>query len=425
MATGEHYLLLCEGFPPVRGIGGRRWAKFAKELGRRGHTVHVIRRKWPAGREQSLWKADAEAPGIVHHPIALHYPEVLTRRPLNGPLEKLQYHFWLRLLPLLVKGNYYDASVFSRKRTLAMAARLIRGHGIRHVIATGAPFRQLAFAAELKQRYPQLNVVADLRDEWTWAGHYGLASLAARRAAHEQRLEEHVVKTVDHVISPHARVIGHLSGKYGGAASRFHVLPNAVDPDDFDRSAPPPADGEFRMIYAGSLYGAEQAEAYFGQVLTALEALRAKDAARSANCRLDLYITGHSTAALTAMVAARGLDDVVHFHGPVPPRELSRRIAGSDLVLIFIPAENKDILGTKFHEIFFLGRPILHVGEPGQVSRTLQERGLGASVRLEALVDELPRFITGERTIIPPATTDHSAYLLANVTDRLLGEVLA
>ena len=75
-------LLICHGFPPVRGIGGRRWAKFAKELARRGYTVHVIRSAGSKGRMDSLWSEDTRHEGIVHHPLPHAYPAVMTKRPL-------------------------------------------------------------------------------------------------------------------------------------------------------------------------------------------------------------------------------------------------------------------------------------------------------------------------------------------------------
>ena len=80
---------------------------------------------------------------------------------------------------------------------------------------------------------------------------------------------------------------------------------------------------------------------------------------------------------------------------------------------------------TKFNEIFHLRRPILHIGEPGVVSRTIVGRKLGDSLRVEELVTELPRIISGERTIEIDRNADHSEHLLATITDKLISEVLA
>ncbi len=421
MAPGEPILLLCHGFPPVRGIGGRRWAKFAKELARRGHPVHVLRKTWHPGNELSLWAEDGRQPGIIHHPIPSLYPQVLTRRPLSTVGEKLRYHLWLKLLPLLVKGNYYDASALSHRRILSMAGRLIREHGIRNVVATGAPFRLMAYTTELKKDFPEIHVVSDFRDEWTWGGHYGLANLSAVRMRQEQELEGQVVRGSNKVISPSTLIIEHLHNTYGGPTEQYVTIPHAVDPDDFDLALKPPSDGKFRIIYAGSLYERSEADRYIDELVLVFHQLRNLSLNQ---VRFDLYVTSQGIADLHRKVEVNGLQDMLFFHPPVPPQEILRQTAMSDLVMVFLSSSMKDIMVTKFNEISYLHRPILHVGEPGLVGRTLQERRLGDSIRVEDLAQELPRIITGERRIEVDVHADHSAYLLANVTDRLINEVL-
>ena len=56
---------------------------------------------------------------------------------------------------------------------------------------------------------------------------------------------------------------------------------------------------------------------------------------------------------------------------------------------------------------------------PGWFSRSLLRLSSGP---VEA---ELPKIIRGERVIEVDKHADHSAYLLPNVTDRLIAEVLA
>ena len=417
-------LLICYGFPPVRGIGGRRWAKFAKELASRGYPLHVIRSAGSHDRLDSLWTADGAHSGIIHHPISPNYPAVLNKRPITSFTDKVMYRVWSKLLPLLVRGNIHDSAVFSRSILLAEARRLIKKHGIHNVIVTGAPFRLMAFATELKKDFPQLNLVSDFRDVWTWGTDYGLGTMGPHRLQHEKELEALVADQSDKIISPHATVIDHLRNTYGGAADRYVTIPHAIDPDDLDGLPAPSPDGVFRMIYAGSLYGAEEALRYLESLMEAFEALRRNKPETFAHCRLDLYITGHDTSAYQLLVKTRGLQERIHFHPPVPPKEIFKRVAHSDLVLTFIPPMNKDILGTKFNEIFYLRIPVLHIGEPGLVSRSIIDGKLGDSLRVEDLATELPRIISAERKIEIDPNADHSELLLANITDRLIAEVL-
>lgn len=424
MRPGEPILLVCHGFPPVRGIGGRRWVKFAKELARRGHPVHVIRNAATPATLTSLWAGDARHPLIIHHPLPQRYPSVMTKRPLRGTFEKLAYHAWLRLLPLFIRGNFHDTAAFWRRQLVAEGDRLIREHGIRQVIVTGAPFHLMAFATAWKTRFPHVRLVTDFRDEWTWGGHYGFTSLSQRRQREEKDLEALVIRNSDVVITPHQAIVEHLAARYGNELQRVVRIPHAVDPDDLPAPSPPPADGKFRMIYAGSLYRSDEADRYFRSLLDAFEATRAKHPDRFARVQLDLYITSQGVADLRKRVEERGLSGHIHFHAPLPPKEILRRIGQADLVPLFLSSDKKDAVVTKLHELFLLRRPVLHIGEPGAVGRMIAGHGLGASLRLDELAVELPKILGGERVIAVDLAADHGAFLLGPVTDRLVREAL-
>lgn len=424
MLPGEPLLLLCHAFPPVPGIGGRRWAKFARELARRGHPVHVLRATPDPQVPPSLWSADARQAGITAYALPVRYPHVLRRIPVKGLADKLRYHTWMKLLPRFTGGNWFDPACLSRNDVLTLAERLLREQDIRLLVATGAPFSLLGYAAELKERRPELRFIADLRDAWTWAPHYGGASLGPERLRREREMEARVMRVADRVITPHPHVVEHLRTAYPEHPEHFVCIPNAIDPEELGAPATPANDGRFRMVYAGSMYGAHEAGAYFGEVIKAFQVLRATHPEKYALAQFDLWITGHDTRPYREQVARAGLQERIRFHAPQPAREIFRQITAADLVPIFIPEVNKDILGTKFAEVFHARRPILHVGVPGFVGHTITARRLGASLRVEQLAEELPRIMAGERHISVDPGADHGEWLLSGVTDRLVNEVL-
>ena len=423
MQPGEPILLICYAFPPNPGIGGRRWAKFAKEVAKRGHPVHVIRSAGRPGRMGSLWSADAEVPGITAHPLPPRYPGVMRKQPLTTLFDKVMYRLWSQVLPGLTQGNWYDAAVLWRRPLLREASELVHRYGIRNVIVTGAPFSLLGYGAELKERHPGIHLVSDFRDIWTWGKGYGYQTIGKERLRHDRELERKVTLVSDRVISPHHTVLEHLHQEHGGAPNKFVHIAHAIDPDDLDVDSITPADGMFRMIYAGSLYGEQEAERFFEVLFQAFHTLKKERPGTFAKCRLDYYITSHGTALYERMVRNAGLEEHIRFHAPLEPRELFSRITGSDLVLAFMPPDKKDVHATKFHEIFYLKCPILHVGDPGLVSRDVLEKRMGDTIRLEELVEELPRIISGERTVRTHPDPDHGAYLLSTVTDKLFNEV--
>ena len=423
MRPDEPVLLVSYTFPPYKGIGGRRWAKFAKVLARRGHPVHVIHSAGPDTLKGSLWTADVAHPNIITHPLPQRYPTVLFKRPITTITEKVMYRVWSFLMPLITKGNWLDKTARWERPFLARCEQLIREHGIRNMVVTGAPFALMAYACRLREQFPDLNLIGDLRDPWTWGHYYGGGMLSEGKRAEEQAQEALVARTFNKMISPAPDIIAHLRNTYGGDPSRYVHVPHAIDPEEMGGAPAPRNDGGFHMIYAGSMYGAQEAEAYFEEVLNAFTRLLAMDPLRAASAHFDLYITGHGVEAYQRKVAARGLQQHIRFHAPQPAKELFPRIAAADLVVIFIPEANKDFRGTKFNEIFYLRRPVLHVGAEGRVSRTITERKLGASLRVADLAVELPRIVTGERRIDIDTGADLSEHMLEHITDTLVREV--
>lgn len=79
--TGEHPLIINHTFLPCRGVGGRRLAKFTKELARRC-IVHVVHNTSNDDLKGSVWTDD------IAHPITRKHP--LPQRPLR-PVQPAAY----------------------------------------------------------------------------------------------------------------------------------------------------------------------------------------------------------------------------------------------------------------------------------------------------------------------------------------------
>lgn len=386
--------------------------------------VHVLCAEPRAGAAVSPWTEDVQHAGITVYPLPRRYPGVVNRWPLTSIVDKIAYRFWMKVLPMLTRGNPLDATIFWEKQVLRQAGNLIAAYNIRNVIVSGAPFRNLVHGLALKRKYPGIHLVSDLRDPWTWWDNYGHSLLSPKRFADEQAMERAVMLGSDRITSPHAPVVEHIKHSYPEAAARTLRIPHAMDPDDIGTPGPARTDGPFHMIYAGTLYGAAEADAYFAAVIAGFRnalALHPKDAR---DARLSLYITANDASRYITQVKEAGLEEHIRFESPVPPKEIMARIAAADASLVFIPSKNKDLLGTKFDELFHLRRPVVHVGELGAVSRTIEAGRLGISLRVHELEHELPRIIARERVLLVDPAYDTSATELGHVTERLLHEVL-
>lgn len=416
MAAKAPLLLVSHTFPPYRGIGGRRWVKFAKSLARRGHPVHVIHSAGDPGSLGSLWTDDLATPGLHVHPMAQRYPTVLFKRPLTTVAEKVIYRVWNRLLPCFTKGNWFDKTIFWEGPFLRKAGDLITEHGIRDVIITGAPFRLLYYGTLLKRAHP-IRLVCDLRDTWTWQDGYGGALLSPARKAFEKEMERKVIEESDHIVSPHPAVVEHLRSAYPTHADRISVLGHAIDPDELGPPRPEHSSTLLRLIYAGSMYGAGEADAYFTELLKGFNLLRERYPTCFAASRLDLYITGHGTTRYREQVDEAGLGERIRFHDPLPAKEIFPRIAAADAVILFIPKANKDVLGTKFTEIFYLRRPVIHVGEPGSISDHITRDHLGISMRVQDLAQKLPELMSGALQVRIDTSYELHEHMLDRITE--------
>lgn len=150
----KHILLVSYVFPPYPGIGGRRWAKFAKYLAAKGFVIHVICAKSPF-EEQSLFNEDIKNVNIRVYPMKANYPYALKKNT-ESLIDKINYRLSLILMKLTIKGNYYDRAAFWKKQILKESTRLIKEFNINNVIVSGAPFSLLYYLIELKKKILQL-----------------------------------------------------------------------------------------------------------------------------------------------------------------------------------------------------------------------------------------------------------------------------
>ncbi|QQR85768.1 MAG: glycosyltransferase [Flavobacteriales bacterium] len=422
LRPGEPVLIVSHTFPPYRGIGGRRWAKLAKELARRGHPVHVVHADQGNELKGSLWDADVHHPLVRRYALPMRYPQVLMKRPLTSVVERIGYRFWMKVLPLIAHGNILDRSVRWALPLVAKCDALITQHGIKHVIATGPPFALLHHLLGLKHR-PGVRLVADFRDPWTWGEVYGRSNMSAAQREAENKLEREVMAGYDGITTPSPFILHHLRTTYPQHAAKFSLLPHVIDPDELGPAAPTLEDGRFRMIYAGSVYNEPGFTAYFAEVLQAFQHVEHEVPERWRASSFDLFITGHDTTRWKRMAQEAGQSERIRFQQPLPAQQLFPLIQRADLVLAYMPPEKRDFVSTKFNELAWLGTPVLHIGEPGGLSEHITGKGLGRTVAVDGVADLLQRIIVGHEKVDSARTYRAEEHMLAAVCDQFIASL--
>ncbi len=376
----KHLLLISYTFPPYPGIGGRRWAKFAKYLSRLGYTIHVIHSKNPF-KEESLWLDDVKnAPNIFTYELDALYPKVLLSQPTTF-FEKLNYRFSLFKVKMFSKGTPYDRGIFWKKPMVELAERLIVKNNIKNVIVSCAPFSSAYYALELKQRHKDLNLIIDLRDPWTWGKAYGFSSLSDKRLSFEKKMEREVIEKSDYILVPSVEMKNHIASSYSEFSKKIVFFSHGFDEDELTRETKIKSD-KIRLMFYGTIY--ENLERTFEAISKAI---------KNTEPIINLDIYSSTTRYRNLFEQKNILSKTVNYYKPLSPVILFNKMKEYDYVIVVQPDYAKDFITTKIYEIIYTGTPIILISNEGKLSDFISSYKLGFyfnSLTLEEGFKNLP-----------------------------------
>jgi len=401
---GKSVLLISYTFPPAPGIGGRRWAKFAKYLALKDVDVYVISAE-NACAEISAWQADTASAGINKYLIPAKYPAILSEMP-RTLLQRLQYKLALAKVKKKTKGSIYDRGALSEQDILDTASRLIEENKIDRVICTGAPFSILYYGVLLKKKYPHIRLMGDMRDPWTWGIGYGFGQMEEKRMAYEQALEKEVMEASDLVTVPVQPMLVHLQNSYPQHAAKMIQLSHGIDTDDIPVEQSPPAiTHTVKLIYSGTIYaGVEDILDSFSILLLQQE---------------NKFLFNIYTLSKKKALHDQFNRSPIQIHSPVPSTDLFTIIQQHDFYVSFVTEQYKDFISTKYFEIIYLRKPILLISPKGELSEFILKNKLGLHF-LPGELDKLLAFLNK-----PSGLAYNTDFKLDDVLyDRLADSVL-
>jgi glycosyltransferase involved in cell wall biosynthesis len=378
-------LLINYDFPPNPGIGGRRWAKLAKHLALKGHRIHVVKSDSSLSPIQSTWLQDVIHPNIQVYSAARKYPSALSH-PKKGLVGKIKFHAQKRLMQWREKGTIYDQSIGWQKTMLPVCREILRKEKIDAIIATGAPWNLLVYAAQLKLEFPSVRLMVDYRDPWLTAKNYGMAALKDARMKAEIKKQQFVFEQADVVTTPYEYLteeLQHWSSERCSHQPRFITLAHFFDSDDFNfGKADSRHSNVFRVVYAGDVYiGSEN---QWKQFQTLIESLEAKLPSEH-QLQFDLYTSAKMPSFITGMKNVR-------IHAPIG-KNVFHEMNEADALLIVLPENKRNERTTKFFEYLPLRKPLLIIAPSGEVTSFVEEHSLG--VHVSQSEDILISFFTG------------------------------
>ena len=368
-SSDKKVLIVCWSFPPNPGIGGRRWAKFAKYLLRNGYEVHVIKSK-KLESDTSIWDSDTKHSNLFVHEVQPHFLSIWIQRG-DSFLAKIQHRIAKYWLQIKSKGTIYDSSLGVQKEFQNLLSQLIRKENFSKVIVTGAPFNLFYYTAEVLKNYPNIISIADYRDPWISAENYGMKALNPERMAYEKQKQNTVFDTFSYVSAPGEYMLHEIQETYSGKhkpKAKFVSVAHAYDEDDFknitDPIAPNKQSSTIHIVYGGCLYLGT--ESYLKALSDAvLQYNQKKD---SSKIKVSIF----TPAPHTFKNNLPGLSIQL----PIG-KEIIEVQKHADILIVLGAEHNKDFKTTKYYEYLPLKKPMLYVGPKGSVAKSIlnEKRG--------------------------------------------------
>lgn len=409
-------LIVSYTFPPTPGIGGRRWAKFAKYLKRKGYDLTVMTADIPS-EQKSEWTLDIDGLTIVRIPT--NYPRIVSN-PQPGLLNKIRYFASVKKLQMQVKGNYFDRTALWKESIQNEITDLIKAKNINCVIVTGGPFQLTHHVISLKSQFPNVKFIVDFRDLWTQDSEITFFSvMPERRKAIELEMEKQTVHLADKVIN----TMESMSDYYAKLTDRnkIYTITNGFDPDDFLNLADNAGrrENEIVFTYAGTLY------LNLHYVLEPFFAAIAKLKTEQPELyhRVRFNFIGKFPSEYQVYIDKYAITEAIQIKGNIPLREVLSEIKRSDFCLLVLNDVYSFNLSTKFFEYIALKRKVVVLSNKGSAPEFIVENKLGYWINPAEAYNHLMEILNSKLSgdsVQWHSQYDIEQYSLNTLTDKLI-----
>ncbi|MCZ6698057.1 MAG: glycosyltransferase [Planctomycetota bacterium] len=427
--TNRTVLVIASRFPPVASVGAIRIGKFAQYLSGYGWQPVVLTGAIPDGDCESHDAARAiDLDGLRDLPADVQVYRL--PRAADNRRERRQWPAALewRLQKWRDRLSFPDRGIRRLLPAVRLAAKLHRRYGFDAIFSSGMPFSDhiIGLGVQSVLRRPWL---ADFRDPWVEYIHWPQWNSVWGRKLTEWS-EAAVMRRASLVIS----VNDHMSRRFAMRYRRVHhrkfaTISNGFDPADFPSRPNQTPRSEFRLLYAGSLYGARNPES----VLEAFDAFL-KDVPGSH--RHATFEFAGRPGKHRELLTGRTHRGTVRYVGFLSHAAALRKMADADVNVVMLPnvpgGENDTT--AKVYECLGSGRPILAaVPRSGAAAQAL--RGFDGvwlcdpddRAGLTRAIGELyRRWLSGTQEVIRsasslrPLTRRHQAQELARCLDSVV-----
>ncbi|OIQ23954.1 glycosyltransferase family 4 protein [Lacinutrix sp. MedPE-SW] len=371
-------LIITYYWPPAGGPGVQRWLKFVKYLPEFGVEPIVYCPYNPIYPQvdESLLDEVPENITILKQPIREPYKlanffSKQSKTISKGIIPENEKQGLLQKAMLYIRGNFFipDARKGWVKPSFKYLSTYISDFDIDTIITTGPPHSLHLIGLKLKEKYSDLNWIADFRDPWTTIGYHKQLKLTKASKKKHKILEKAVLNCANQIL-----VTSNNTKKEFEAITNnpITVITNGYDNENIESV---PLDKAFTFSHIGSLLSKRNPEnlwKIFKELINENEAFKKA---------FKLVLVGSVSDTILKSIAAYGLTNFLDNVGYVSHKE-SVKYQKKSQVLLLIEIDSIDtkaIIPGKLFEYMASQRPILAIGpKDTDVERILKSTNSGS-----------------------------------------------
>ncbi len=408
-------LILTYYWPPSGGPGVQRWLKFVKYLPDMGYepvvvTVDSAKATYPVIDESLLSEVPEKLQVIstaTREPYGL-YKKLSGRKqvPYSGFTNESS-DGWLSKTSRFLRGNLFvpDARKGWNYFAVKKAGELIKKHNIQFLITTSPPHSTQLAGLKLKELFPEITWLADLRDPWTDIFYYSKMLHLPHIKKKDLKFENTVLQNADTVITV-SEFLRKIFLKKTGVKDheKIHVITNGFDPGDFGKAVAIPDDNIFKLTYVGTISDEYDLSGF----IKALEKVKAE-----IKEELKIVFAGNICRRWKQPLMEK-FSDIIQFKGHISHQEAITEMQRADMLLLVIPdiTQNEGIITGKIFEYLAASRPVLGIGpKSGDAAIVLDKTRTGQMFSYhdhEAMYRFIMQFVLKQKEWFPDQEQIHN-----------------
>ncbi|WP_250277921.1 glycosyltransferase family 4 protein [[Clostridium] colinum] len=358
----EKILIIANQFPPMGGSGVQRSVKFVKHLRTFGYEPIVFTRQTTGAK-----LLDETLLNDVPHGVNIVRTKAYEPSEVEGLL-KIPFK-------VLSKIMIPDSARIWFETSKKEALKTIQDNNIKLIYTTSAPYSDHLLGLYIKRKLPNIQWVADFRDEWTNNPYTLDNPHNPIRTKIEKNMEKNVLLEADYLITNTPVMKDNFIKNNKISGDNFYVIPNGYDEEDFyGMDFTSPNNDKFTMVYTGALYGRRKPDNFF----KAIKNLKEKGIIKENSLKVKLIGNYHKDK-LQAQIDGLGLTKEIEIIGYVPHNVCIKHQLSSDaLVLIEGSGVGANAFYTgKIFEYMNTRRPVLALLPDGVAKDLVLESKIG------------------------------------------------